>query len=153
MKHLKSLKNKHNLSILILAHTPKRDFNKPISNNDLQGSKMISNFCDSAFAIGLSYSDSTLRYIKQIKQRNCEQIYHQDNICVCKLNKGLAGNFLQFEFIEFDSEYNHLNINKDLDFEARKIEAKQLKAKGWTNVKIGEKFNVTEGAVRRWLSK
>jgi hypothetical protein len=37
MEHLKSLKSKHDLTILILAHTPKRDFNKPISNNDLQG--------------------------------------------------------------------------------------------------------------------
>ena len=151
MKHLKSLKNKHNLSILILAHTPKRDFNKPISNNDLQGSKMLISFCDSSFAIGASYENSSLRYIKQIKQRNCEQIYHQDNICVCTLNKGLEGNFLQFEFIEFDSEYNHLNINKDLDFEAKKIEAAQLKAQGWTNQKIGDKFNVTETAVRKWL--
>ena len=151
MKHLKSLKNKYNLSILILAHTPKREHNKPISNNDLQGSKMLINFCDSAFAIGLSYSNHSLRYIKQIKQRNCEQIYHQDNICVCTLNKGLEGNFLQFEFIEFDSEYNHLNINKDLDFEAKKIEAAQLKAQGWTNQKIGDKFNVTETAVRKWL--
>ncbi len=44
MKHLKALKRKYNLSLLALAHTPKRDLSKPITRNDLQGSKMLMNF-------------------------------------------------------------------------------------------------------------
>ena len=56
MKHLKALKSKYSLSILAtLAHTPKRDMSKPLSPNDLQGSKMLMNFCDSSFAIGKSF--------------------------------------------------------------------------------------------------
>ena len=47
MKRLKELKQKHGLSILILAHTPKRYGLVPISNNDLAGSKHLSNFADS----------------------------------------------------------------------------------------------------------
>ena len=36
MKHLKALKQKYDLSILALAHTPKRDLSKPITSaNDL----------------------------------------------------------------------------------------------------------------------
>jgi RecA-family ATPase len=66
MKHLKALKAKYNLSVLVLAHTPKRDLSKPITRNDLQGSKMLINFCDSSFAIGESFTDKHLRYIKQI---------------------------------------------------------------------------------------
>src|ERR1019366_3313940 len=69
MKHLKALKNKYNLSILALAHTPKRDLSKPITRNDLQGSKMLINFCDSSFTIGESQKDKTVRYLKQIKVR------------------------------------------------------------------------------------
>jgi hypothetical protein len=68
MKHRhigQTLKNKHNLSILILAHTPKRNFTNPLSNNDLQGSKMLANFIDSSIAIGKSYLNEDLRYIKQ----------------------------------------------------------------------------------------
>jgi RecA-family ATPase len=71
MKHLQGLKKKLGLSILCLAHTPKRDLSKPLTRNDLQGSKMLINFCDSAFAIGESNSDSQIRYFKQIKVRNC----------------------------------------------------------------------------------
>lgn len=83
MKQLKALKNKHELSILVLGHTPKRDLSKPLSINDIAGSKMLSNFCDSAFAIGQSSSDSSLRYLKQLKQRNTEQIYDSENVYVC----------------------------------------------------------------------
>lgn len=106
MKHLKALKKKHELSILALAHTPKRDLTKPITRNDLQGSKMLINFCDSSFAIGESHTDKILRYLKQIKQRNTEQIYDADNVCVCQIDK--PSNFLQFEFLNFGTEKEHL---------------------------------------------
>ena len=106
MKHLKALKNKYNLSILVLAHTPKRDLSKPITRNDFQGSKMLINFCDSCFSIGESNTDKSLRYIKQIKQRNTEQIYDAENVCVCQIIKPY--NFLQFEFVNFGTEREHL---------------------------------------------
>jgi archaellum biogenesis ATPase FlaH len=106
MKHLKALKNKYGLSILALAHTPKRDLSKPITRNDLQGSKMLINFCDSSFSIGESNTDKSLRYIKQIKQRNTEQIYDAENVCVCKIDK--PHNFLLFEFVDFGTEREHL---------------------------------------------
>jgi hypothetical protein len=106
MKHLKALKNKYGLSILALAHTPKRDLSKPITRNDLQGSKMLINFCDSAFSIGESNTDKSLRYIKQIKQRNTEQIYDAENVCICKIDKPF--NFLLFEFVDFGTEREHL---------------------------------------------
>jgi len=47
MIKLTMLKVKHNLSILVLAHTPKRSLTKPITQNDLAGSKRLFNFFDS----------------------------------------------------------------------------------------------------------
>ena len=108
MKQLKRLKKKYGLSILALAHTPKRDLYKPISKNDLQGSKMLINFCDSSFTIGESQQDKQLRYLKQIKARNTEIKYDSDNICLCQINKSY--NFLQFEFADYDIESKHLKI-------------------------------------------
>ena len=67
MKELKELKQQFGLSILALAHTPKRDMSKPLTRNDLSGSKMLMNFCDSSFCIGESSTDKGLRYLKQIK--------------------------------------------------------------------------------------
>lgn len=113
MKHLKALKNKYGLSILALAHTPKRDLSKPITRNDLQGSKMLINFCDSSFSIGESNTDKSLRYIKQIKQRNTEQIYDAENVCICQIDKPF--NFLQFEFVDFGTEREHLKQISESD--------------------------------------
>ncbi len=106
MKHLQEIKSKYDLSILVLAHTPKRDLSKPITINDIQGSKMLINFADSAFAIGKSYKDSSIRYIKQVKQRNTEEIYGFENVIVCRLQK--ESNFLGFSFVGYERESVHL---------------------------------------------
>lgn len=106
MKHLKALKNKYGLSILALAHTPKRDLSKPITKNDLQGSKMLMNFCDSSISIGESTLDKNLRYLKQMKERYTEKIYDAENVCVCQIKKDI--NFLKFEFVNYGTEKEHL---------------------------------------------
>lgn len=151
MKHLKALKNKYGLSILALAHTPKRDLSKRITRNDLQGSKMLINFCDSAFAIGESHADKNIRYLKQIKARNTEIIYDSENVCLCQISK--PGNFLQFEFLTFGLEREHLRELSSKDVEKRDEEIKTLKAEGVSNVEIGRRLGISEGAVRKRLKK
>jgi len=106
MRNLQAIKNKYNLSILVLAHTPKRNPAKPITRNDLQGSKMLINFADSAFALGESKTSTGLRYIKQIKQRSGQEYYGAANVCLCRITK--PGSFLQFEVQGFDHETAHL---------------------------------------------
>lgn len=113
MKHLKALKRKYGLSILALAHTPKRDATKQLSRNDLQGSKMLMNFCDSSFAIGESFIDKSFRYIKQIKQRNTEEQYGSDNVIICQLAK--PSNFLKFDFLNYAPENEHLKQVSEKD--------------------------------------
>lgn len=124
MKHLKALKSKYGLSILVLAHTPKRDLSKPITRNDLQGSKMLINFCDSSFAIGESQTDKSLRYLKQIKQRNTEHIYDTENVCVCQIDK--PHNFLLFEFVDFGTEREHLRQASESDKTELETNIKEL---------------------------
>jgi RecA-family ATPase len=128
MKQLKALKSKYGLSILALAHTPKRDNAKPINKNDLQGSKMLINFCDSSFAIGESIKDKNLRYLKQIKQRNTDHLYDSENVILCEINK--PNSFLQFEFIGFGSEYEHLKQLTDNDKEVFKQKVIALHKQG-----------------------
>ena len=133
--------------MLVLAHSPKRDKSKPINDDDLSGSKVLMNFCDSSFAIGASSKDPSIRYIKQIKQRNTEHIYHSENVVVCCLEK--KTNFLQLYFLEFGSEREHLKIKNSSDLEERDIQMKDLISKGISNTKIAEIFDVTEGAIRK----
>ena len=149
MKHLKALKNKYGLSILALAHTPKRDLSKPITRNDLQGSKMLINFCDSSFSIGESHSDKNLRYLKQIKQRNTEQIYDAENVCICQIDKPF--NFLQFEFLNHGKELEHLKQHTEKDKENLNEKVNELKQQGRSLREIGAELGISHMKVSRIL--
>lgn len=149
MKDLKSLKNKYSLSILVLAHTPKRDLSKAISRNDLAGSKMLINFCDSSFTIGESSKDKNLRYIKQIKQRNTENIYNAENVCVCEITKQQS--FLGFELVEYSSESEHLKNFTEQDRDGIIEEVKLLSSEGKTQREISAELGISLGAVNKYL--
>ncbi len=71
----------------------------------------------------------------------------------CRLSKDEHNNFLQFEFVEYDSEYNQLNYERTKSKEQQKQEAKELKGNGLTNVEIAKRLSVTEGTIRNWLDK
>jgi RecA-family ATPase len=144
MKHLKYLKTKFNLSILVLAHTPKRNPTKPITRNDLQGSKMLINFCDSSFAIGESHADKELRYLKQIKQRNTHEIYGAENVCLCKLVR--KNWYLQYEFTGNARENDHLGRS---DYVQARV--KELSLAGYSQRQIGKALQVSKTTVCRVL--
>lgn len=151
MKHLKMLNRTYGVSILVLAHTPKRNSANPITKNDLAGSKMLMNFCDSAYAIGESASEPDIRYLKQIKQRNTEKIYHDNNVIMCRITQ--PHNFLKFEFIGYSSEIEHLSRVEYKDIEDRDTSIMELKEKGLANTQIAKELGISEGTVRNRLKK
>jgi hypothetical protein len=149
MKHLKRLKAKHGLSILCLAHTPKRDLSKPITRNDLQGSKMLINFCDSSFAIGESHNDKSARYLKQIKSRNTEIVYDTENVILCQISK--PTNFLQFDFLGYALERDHLRVHTQDDRESVIEKVKELSGQGKRQREISTMLSISLGAVNKYL--
>jgi hypothetical protein len=151
MKHLKGLKNKYGLSILLLAHTPKRDLAKPISRNDLAGSKMLINFCDSAFAIGESVTDPGIRYLKQIKARNTEIMFDSDNVLVCEISK--LTNFLSFDFLSYGKESEHLRCRTSEEQTDRDSEVLTLHEARKSYRDIGRELNISHTTVKRIIHK
>ena len=149
MKELKMMKEKYGLSILVLAHTPKRDPSKPLHKNDVQGSKMFSNFCDSSFAIGESTREEGLRYLKQIKVRNMEFNYGAENVCLCKIVK--PHNFLRFELVGHDYESNHLKQFTNDDKQELIAKVKELSVGGKSQREIASELGVSVGAVNKYL--
>ncbi|MBD8348976.1 AAA family ATPase [Dysgonomonas sp. HGC4] len=149
MKTLKMLKTKHALSIMALAHTPKRDATSPLTINDMQGSAMIGNFIDSCFAIGKSVSDD-LRYIKQLKQRSCEHVYHADNVVIAEISK--PSNFLQLEFVGNGEESKLLKLPSEKDKDELITNVKKLRSEGFTVREIAEQLNISKSTADR-LSK
>lgn len=151
MKYLKALKTQFGLSILALAHTPKRDHSKAITRNDLQGAKMLINFCDSSFAIGESCKEKGIRYLKQIKVRNAEIRFDSENVYLCQVEK--PDNFLRFRFVGFGSEREHLRDLSDSDREILIARAKELSAEGKSTREIGELLRVSPMTISRYLRK
>lgn len=105
---LKKIKDDNRWNVLVVAHTPKRDLGQVITQNDLGGSKLLFNFFDSVFALGLSRMVPQLRYLKQLKCRIGKVVYHEDNVLTCCIVKGDDA-FLRFEFGSCDSERYHIS--------------------------------------------
>lgn len=152
MKGLKFLKLEHGLSVLVLAHTPKRNSASSLTVNDLQGSKMLANFADSIFAMGASHKQKDLRYLKQIKLRNSQMKYDASNVCLFRLEK--PGNFLGFKFAGFDTEREHLKWNYSRTDEERATLAERVKtfsAAGNTQRTIASELGISIATVNRYL--
>ena len=157
MNNLKSLKADHKLSILVLAHTPKRrKAAQPLSANDLHGSKLLINFADSAIAMGKSTIDKDLCYLKQIKQRNTRQCYGEDNVALCRLTQ--SGNFLHFNFEGNGTEQAQLqaagrhNYNRGtIDREELAKCINELNDEGLTLRDIAERLRISKSTVHNVL--
>lgn len=151
MGRLNDFKKLHGLSILILAHTPKRNLSKPITENDLGGSKTLINYCDAAFTIGLSGKDKNTRYLKQIKVRGGEKLYDTTNVMVCQICK--PKNFLQFEFLKFCAEEDHLKTLKKVDHEDLINEVLGMFTEGKSYREIGNELGISHMTVSRYIKK
>jgi hypothetical protein len=149
MKKLKAIKARYKLSMLVLAHTPKRNAAKPITVNDLQGSKMIINFCDSAFAIGKSHIRDNTLYLKQVKQRSSKSLYNEHNVCLCHIEKEL--NDLHFVFDGYAQEHLHLPATGTQTREQQKAKAIELKQQGLSYREISREIGVALSTLSRWL--
>jgi len=150
MKSLKALKTDYNLSILVLAHTPKRrNATQPLSADDLHGSKLLINFADSAFAIGKSTLDTDLCYLKQIKQRNTRQRYGHDNVCLCRIQKPDA--FLHFKFEGYSAERLHLLSRTTADRRQLAYKIAALSATGHSQRDISTQLGVGLATVNRLI--
>lgn len=151
MKGLKSLKQKLGISILLIAHTPKRDKTRPIDDTDLQGSRMIANFMDSSFAIGTSSTNTNKKYFKQLKARSVEKTYGTENVVVCTLQKDL--NYLRFVYSHHASEYDLIKLPTPEDKQEEIARVLELKSRGMSYRKIGKELGISHMKAKRICEK
>ena len=149
MDRLCALKMDFGLTLILLEHTRKCDASRPITLNDIQGSKMKVNFADAVFAIGRSVKDPNLRYIKQLKVRSCELEYGYENVAVCEIRKD--SNFIKFEFVSYGCESEHLKEFSEQEREDKQQSARDMHAQGVSKRNIAKELGVTEGTIRYWL--
>lgn len=172
MDRLRELKRISPVSILLVAHTPKRPRPGPLTENDLQGSIDLAKVADSVFALSRSRVSPDLRYLKQVKCRSGRIEHGADNVAVYRvakfdLAKSLqpdastrADNFLGFDFLEFGDELEHVELPYRPPSAARRgkrpgrnlvLTAKTLAASGMSSAKIAERLNVGKATANRYV--
>ncbi len=177
MRGLNRLKQDCFISILVLAHTSKRQRWQPLSDLDLQGSVNLSNFADSMFAMGQSRRGPGLRYLKHVKARSGKTEFGADCVPVFSLEKfdnaaslGIVqnperppvNNFLGFRFMEFGREQDQLDLHQRPDgaTAARPKDkksvienARRLAAEGKSSRKIAAQLGISRATASRYVGK
>lgn len=152
MKALQRLKRQHGLSILVLAHTPKRFVHSRLTINDLQGSKMLANFADSIFAMGTSRRGANVRYLKPIKHRSSAAREIEPGVATVKLDKRDC--FLGFTFAGYADERDHIGwMRSVLEPERLALIEKiaELDKKSMTQRAIALELGISAATVNRCL--
>lgn len=145
MAFLDKLKREYAISILVIAHTPKRFKFTPITISDLAGSAKIPNFSDCVFAIGKSIKSPDYRYLIQAKfSRSKREAFDSNNVLT--LFKIKDYNFLKYNIEGTTIENEHLFPDGD----DLKLQAISLKSQGMSVRDIGEKLNVSKSTISNW---
>jgi KaiC/GvpD/RAD55 family RecA-like ATPase len=179
MRALQQLKRDEDVSVLVLAHTPKRAEWSPVTELDLQGSINLANFADSVFAVARSRVAPELRYLKQVKARSGTLEYDATRVPLFALEKydlhsamrsgppfaadsrdEETRNFLGFRFVEFAVEEEHLEQDARGSATASRSlmrrrsairEARKLAAGGKSNRAIAVELAIPRSTVQRYL--
>lgn len=150
MIRLKQLRAEYSLTMLVIAHTPKRRGYEPITQNDLAGSAVLMNLFDAGFAIARSAKDPDMRYLKQVKVRTGKFQYDYDNVMNLKLVNDHG--YVRFEIDGFSKECEHLKTRDDADNETA-MEALRLKNEGKSVREIAGELGIPPTSTYRLLKK
>jgi DnaB-like helicase N terminal domain/AAA domain len=138
------LKKRHKLTVIVLAHTPKRyDMSKPIVVEDLAGSSLLAAYVDSIITVGQSKMGEKVKYIKHIKSRSGAKIHDDQNIIQISIEK--EGAFLHFKTLEEPTgrESDHLVSKYDASIDEVFIqEMVRLKEEGRSLNQIKEELSL-----------
>jgi len=142
IKALRRLRDELGITILVVAHTNKKD-NRPLTINDLAGSAKVGNLIDAAFALGRVVGDTGLRYIKQLKARSGEKKY-EDPVMIVEMAKE---NGLHFEYRDTGIEQSLLKIPKDFDEEQVYQQVWYLHKQGMSCRRIESELGISKSKV------
>ena len=149
MRRLIKLKKEYGLTLIIVAHSPKRDPSKPITRDDLSGSSKLMALIDDAIAVGVSVKGSDIRYVKTIKFRNDEFPYPAESVALYKIHR--EDNFTKFVYQGRADERDHLKQrNKETDMEDMQ-EFLNLEAKHMTLKQMEEETGIPKSTIHRKL--
>jgi KaiC/GvpD/RAD55 family RecA-like ATPase len=138
VRKLMTISRRYAVSVLVVAHTPKRNTAEPLEARHLAGAKALSNFATNVIGIGISKLDSHKRYIKHIKNRKGIKVFTEENVATFTVAK--SGPNLIWEYDGTTVESIHLSITDREEFERDMLErCMDLLRQGYSYRRIAEK--------------
>lgn len=148
MLKLLSLRMNQKLTMVVIAHVPKRKAGDPYSLNDLAGSKVLSNYADNVVAINKSKKDKSMRYLIQLKFRSFPIELDCKNVQELMMTE--SDGWLHFEYGGYSEETEHLPRSRDEKVEMEREILKELKVpNGLSYRDIADKVGTSLGMVQR----
>ena len=141
---LKAIRQRHDLSMLIVGHSPKRQKYSPIEVKDLAGSAMVGNMFDAVIALNYSTTGVQDRYLKQLKVRTGAYQFAEDNVISCSIKENETDG-VYFSFYGTSHEMEHLEGRHDNT--ARDTEILELHRKGLSHRQIAEMVGIGKSRV------
>jgi len=137
---IKRLSIRYKLTVVLITHTPKVDEEKPLTLNNLAGSKHLGNYLTGVIAMNrLPYGHAV--YLRHVKARGAKQV---EDYVVMAIENANEEKPPHFEFIKI---LKHVDIfGKKAQETVKILEMKEL---GYSWEEIGEKFHVSESKARR----
>ena len=135
------------ISVLLLGHSPKAKDNAILTLDKLAGSKNLSNFIDSCFAVGKVEGGRKV-YIKQLKARSCAISMDENRVLVGALTKREDG-FIEFAEEGFATEKELLRGKADIT--PQKEQAYRLYKEGKSFKEIGRRTGVSDKTAKAWV--
>lgn len=152
VQELKQMQKRRGWSMLVLAHTPKRNPTEPLTTKSVAGSAALVGAADSAFAIGCCATDRNRKYIIQVKSRDAAFEYGADNVITCEIEKE-DGLFLRLTPTGYAREADLLREPSEKQTAAADEKLAALFADGYTDAQIAEVMGMSKATVWRRRKK
>lgn len=108
MKMFLRLRRKLGFTIIVVAHTPKRNNSEPLESKHMAGSSKLKDFAKNVIGISPSKQGDGIIYVKHLKMRNGEKVYTNQNVIQCSIEK--TAGLLRWHLMGFNDETVHLAV-------------------------------------------
>ena len=150
LSKLKDIRQRNDLTLLIVGHSPKRPRTQSIQVKDLAGSAMVGNMFDAVFALNWSSNGSQCRYVKQLKIRTGEYQFGEESVLSCSITASETDGVF-FEFQGTSHEREHLEVS--IDTASRDAEIHELARKGLSQREIAKMVGLGKTRVGEILKR
>jgi len=146
VQDFRRIKNQLGISIMLIGHTPKIIPGQSVDLANLAGSAQLTNLIDSCFALNRAGNGQV--YIKQLKQRNDQQIFGSDNVILGKVHKE---EYVKFCYLGQRKEADLLNHSSD--FAARDAQIRNDYESGqFTQRQLAERYGIGKSRINEIIN-